>query len=129
MVLPAGQSLSLDISLRDIAAPSVALSFPVANYGDTPMATVTAVDNNVLPDGAVVVLDVDLNNDEDFADTGETAYSLSTLTDGSTTFEVTPALAEGTYRFRARVHDQATNEGRSKITTLIVDMTAAIPGR
>ena len=38
---------------------------------------------------------MDLNNDGDFTDTGEADYATSTLSGGSATFDVAPALAEG----------------------------------
>ena len=64
---------------------------------------VTATDaGSGVPNGTAVALDVDLNNDGDFADTGETGYTSAVLNSGSATFDVSPALAEGTYKLRAR---------------------------
>ena len=57
-----------------------------------PSVTVTASDSGSgVPDGTTVGLDVDLNNDGDFADAGEANYMISPLTGGSATFRVVPA--------------------------------------
>ena len=86
--------------MTDVTPPSVNLTAPAQTSSITPLATVTASDTGSgVPDGTAVALDVDLNNDGDFSDTGETDYTPSALVSGTTTFAVTPALAEGTYHF------------------------------
>jgi hypothetical protein len=61
-----------------------------------------------------VALDVDLNNDGNFTDLGESGYASSTLQAGAATFQVSPALTPGhTYPMQARVTDEAGNQGTS----------------
>ena len=103
--------------------PTVTLTAPAATPDPTPSVTVTATDVPPLADGTLVALDVDLNNDGDFLDPDEQGYTTSTLTSGSTTFDVSPALTDGTYGMRARVSDQAANEGTSSISIVVVDTT------
>ncbi|MEX0677865.1 MAG: PhoPQ-activated protein PqaA family protein [Pirellulales bacterium] len=91
----------------------------------TPLVTVTASGPTAVPDGAVVDLDVDLNNDGDFADPGEYSHTQSTLFDGSSTFQITPALARTTelydVRLRARVKNASAVPGSSPVLNLGVD--------
>ncbi|NLF06830.1 MAG: hypothetical protein GX594_02475 [Pirellulaceae bacterium] len=77
-----------------------------------------------LADYATAYLDVDLNNDGDFNDEGEAGYTTATLVDGAAAFNVSPALAEGTYNLRARVSDAAGNEGESNVAVMVVDLSA-----
>jgi hypothetical protein len=109
--------------ITDVAPPTVSLTAP-ALTNSMPSVTVTASDSGSgVPDGTTVGLDVDLNNDGDFADAGEANYMISPLTGGSATFRVFPPLAEGTYRFRARVRDGAFNEGAFTLGGIVVDTT------
>lgn len=109
----------------DTVAPTVILTVPPSPTNDTtPSVTVTATDAlSGVPNGTQVRLDVDLNNDGDYADGGEASYTTAVLTGGTATFAVSPALSAGTYTFRARVTDVAGNEGTSSDSTLIVDTT------
>jgi hypothetical protein len=113
----------------DLTPPVVDLTAPASTTDRSPEVRVTATDLHGLPDGTHVRLDVDLNNDGDFTDTGETAYTTSTLTSGSATFSVQPDLTVGTtVRMRARVTDLAGNEGTSlsksvEITPATVSLT------
>jgi uncharacterized delta-60 repeat protein len=109
-------SAALDVTI-DTTPPMVALVGPTEPTDDTtPSVSVTASDANGLPDGTTVMLDVDLNNDGDFDDAGELGYTTSSLVGGTTTFDVSPALADGTYPLRARVSDIAGNEGTDTAT-------------
>src|SRR5436853_615503 len=81
----------------------------------TPSVTASAAE----PDGTQVLLDVDLNNDGDFTDTGEAGYASASLTSGSATFDVSPALTDGAYHLRARGSDAAGNEGTSAVSTVV----------
>jgi hypothetical protein len=123
--LPAGEPGTDETYAVDNTAPIVTLSSPAFTNDTTPSVTVTATDSGSgVPDGTAVNLDVDLNNDGDFADAGEAAYSTSTLSSGSATFDVSPALANGTYPMQARASDLAGNKGTSTISTTVVDTTA-----
>ena len=90
--------------------------------------TATASDAWGLPNGTQVSIDVDINNDGDFLDAGESDRTLTTLYNGSRYFEITPALPsvdqdENPYlvQIRARVTDLAGNEGTSALNSYWVD--------
>jgi hypothetical protein len=107
----------------DITRPTVVLDVPAgASTEDTsPEIIVHARDNNTLPRGTRVALDVDLNNDGTFDDPGERDYASTTLTqdDGSAEFQnLTTPLPIGHVRLRARVTDVAGNEGASAVQPL-----------
>ena len=93
----------------------------------TPQVTVkaTSPSSASLPDGTTVFLDIDLNNDGDFADDGELGHTQSTLYQGQSEFSVTPALARSTeiytVRMRARVKNTDAVFGRSEALPLVVD--------
>ncbi len=94
----------------------------------TPQVTVktTVAGTGQLPDGTTVFLDVDLNNDGDFADPGEMAHTQSTLYQGQSVFSLTPALARDntatyTVQLRARVQNSNGVFGRSDALPLVVD--------
>ena len=106
------------LSIGDIAAPTVTLDAPYITNDTTPSVTVTSTE------GETVYLDVDLNNDGDFDDEGETGYTSATLVDGAATFDITPELADGTYNLRTRVSDAAGNEGMSEISSITIDTIA-----
>ena len=120
-----GLSAALSITV-DTTAPSVSTTTLVTFTDDqTPHVTVTAAG---LPDYTDVRLDVDLNNDGDFADAGETNRTLASLYNGSAYFQLTPALPAtdplaGPYlvQLRSRVSDIAGNEGVSPRTSLKID--------
>ncbi len=115
---------------RDIAFHREAL--PLLTSDSTPEVTVSAADANNLPDGTLVTLDVDLTGDGDFDDAGEAGYTTAALLSGSATFEIAPALAEGSYDVQARVSDTAGNEGTSSVSTVNVGtlfFTAVVNGQ
>jgi PhoPQ-activated pathogenicity-related protein len=95
----------------------------------TPHVTVTASDALGLPNGTQLSLDVDLNNDGDFADAGELGRTQATLYNGSAYFQLTPALPANllgspyTVKLRARLTDTAGNEGTSALSPLRIDTT------
>lgn len=117
----------------DRTSPTVTLTAPHSTNDTTPSVTVTASDPDLggtgsgVPDGTVVSLDVDLDNSGDFDGPGERNYASSTLTGGTTTFELSPALTDlKTYQLRARVSDLAGNEATTPALPMIVDTTLAV---
>ncbi len=108
----------------DATAPTIDLAITSPTADTSPSVTVTATDALTgMADGTEVHLDVDLNNDGDFLDDGETSYMTATLTGGTATFEILPELAPGTYLLQARVADAAGNEGTSDTVELTVAVT------
>jgi RHS repeat-associated protein len=102
----------------DTTAPSISLSVATQTYDVTPDVLVTASDLVGFPSPETVTLDVDLNNNGNFTDAGESGYATAVLTNGVATFDGYPALTPGnTYRFRARITDLAGNDGTSSSTT------------
>ncbi len=98
----------------DLTAPVVTLTAPATTTEVKPEVTVVASDLNGLPNGTAVILDVDLNNDTDYLDPGETGHTASTLVGGAATFSLASALTVGTtVAMRARVTDLAGNLGTS----------------
>src|SRR5437899_4455474 len=108
----------------DNVAPSVTLTVPANTNSAQVQVTVSATDANALPDGSIVRLDVDLNNNGSFNDAGEQNYTSAILTSGSVTFSTYPALKAGTFSMRARVFDQAANVGTSSTQATIVNAWA-----
>jgi PhoPQ-activated pathogenicity-related protein len=111
-----------------LQAPSVEVSTLTTFTVDvTPQVTVktTPHGTGALPDGTVVLLDVDLNNDGDFVDAGEFGHSQSTLYHGESTFSLSSPLArsENVYsvRLQARVKNTEAVFGRSDAKPLVVD--------
>jgi PhoPQ-activated pathogenicity-related protein len=94
----------------------------------TPQVTVTATSPAALPNGRVVEVDVDLNNDGSFTGS-EVDYSQGTLYNGSATFDLTPALPSsaqsGPYqvRIRAHVEDADGVVGYSPVQLLTINTT------
>src|SRR6266852_9663817 len=74
----------------DLTAPTVTLTAPATTVDRTPQIAVTATDNVGIPATATVTLDVDLNNDGNFTDTGETGYQTATMTNGVALFTLSP---------------------------------------
>ena len=110
----------------DLTAPVVALTAPATTTEVRPEVTVTASDLNGLPDGTVVTLDVDLDNDTLFTGLGETGFATATLAGGAATFTLPTALAVGTtVGMRARVADLAGNQGGS--ATSSVQVVSVVP--
>jgi YD repeat-containing protein len=65
---------------------------------------------------------VDLNNDGNFTDPGESQYATGSLTNGACTISLAaaPLPGAGTYPMRARVTDLAGNEGSSAVSNVQV---------
>ena len=91
----------------------------------TPQVMINASSTVAIPDGTSLLLDVDLNNDGNFNGAGELGHSTSTLFNGSSTFDVTPALErkDVTYNvnLRARLQDADGVVGTSTVFPLLVD--------
>ncbi len=93
----------------------------------TPQVTVTTTPRGTatLPDGTPVEIDVDLNNDGDFADPGERSQTQSTLYQGQATFDLNPGLSATPdlydVKLRARVQNSDAVPGTSAGLTLGVD--------
>ncbi|MBP2303547.1 beta strand repeat-containing protein [Azospirillum picis] len=110
----------------DSSAPTVTASIAGRTKDTTPSITVTTADGTNgagVANAATVSVDVDLNNDNDFLDPGETARDNGSISNNTATFDLA-ALAQGTYTVRARVTDAAGNEGTSTTQTLTIDTTA-----
>ncbi len=111
------------------ALPAVTVATLVSFTDDlTPHVTVTGGDPLGLANDTQVSLDVDLNNDGSFSGSGETSRTLSSLYNGSSYFQLTPALPAtdplaGPYlvQLRARITDVAGNEGKSPLQSLLID--------
>src|SRR5258707_633752 len=89
----------------DLTPPTVVLTVPATTFSTQSQLEVTATDNVGIPATTTVTLDVDLNNDGNFADSGERGYMTATMTNGVALFNVSPALALGTYTLEARLDD------------------------
>jgi len=93
----------------------------------TPKVTVKVSEGEAgtLPDGTIVLLDVDLNNDGDFVDPGESGHTQSTLYQGESNFTLTTALPRSdelySVRLQARVKDTRAVFGTSPAISLTVD--------
>ncbi len=118
----------LTLTIQTVAPTVEVTTFVTFSDDLTPHVTVTAFGGLGLANGTQVILDVDINNDGDFDDPGELGRTLSTLFDGGTYFELTPALPatdpiDGPYlvQLRARVTDVAGNEGISPLSSLKID--------
>ena len=110
----------------DSTAPTVTASIAGRTKDTTPSITVTTSDGTVgagVANAAVVSIDVDLNNDGDFADNDETARNSGSISNNTATFDLS-TLTAGTYKVRARVTDAAGNEGTSAVQTFTIDTTA-----
>ncbi|MCL4190247.1 MAG: PKD domain-containing protein [Thermoguttaceae bacterium] len=115
-----GQS-ELATMVVDLTAPTVTLHAPAYTMDSTPSVVVTGSDASGLPNGTAVLIDVDLNQDGDFLDLNEGGYTQGTLSGGTATLAVTPALAEGPNTLRARITDPAGNQGASASVVVVVD--------
>ena len=104
-----------------LVAPAVTLTAPAWTNNAEPSITMTATETAPgIPDGTTAYLDVDLNNDGNFTDPGDAGYLSATVTGGTATFTFTSPLPDGTYHLRARVSDQAGNQGLSAVSTMVV---------
>jgi len=121
-------SPNLSITVSNVL-PSVTAAANVTVSADvTPHLNVTASSPLAFSNGAVIHVDVDLNNDGDFADSGELNRTQTLLSPGNNYFQVTPAIPAtdplfGPYmvRIRTRVSDIAGNEGTSAVQSLKID--------
>ena len=108
----------------DLTGLTVDFSTSSLTNDSTPSVTVTAAyDGSSLVGSKSVYLDIDINNDGDFGDSGEVGYSSSVLSNGEATFEISPALADGTYNLRVRVSNGPGDEGVSGVEAITVDVT------
>jgi len=93
----------------------------------TPHVTVkvTAPSPTTVANGTVVTLDIDRNNDGDFTDPGELGHTQSTIYNGESTIQITPALPrtgeQYNVRIRARLMNNEAVEGVSAPMPLVVD--------
>ena len=87
----------------------------------TPLITVTPTDDGsgIVADGTIY-LDVDLNDDGDYADAGELGYTTQKLSGGTVTFPLAPALAEGIYRYLPLEHKLVCEFTEEHLDTKIV---------
>ena len=104
----------------DPIPPVVKLAVLSSEYATTPEVRVTTEDNfGTLPNGTVVLIDADLNNNGNFNDPGEAGYTTAVLHDGWVQFVVKPGFSLGsTTRLRARVQDAAGNMGYSNVEVI-----------
>jgi RHS repeat-associated protein len=115
--LPSARCAPVRVTV-DTTPPTVTLTVPPPGTDPRPAIRVQATDRNGLPNGTTVTLDVDLNNDGDFADPGETGYTTATLQNGQAAFSLPSDFSPAYYGLRARVTDLAGNEGTSATGTL-----------
>ncbi|MBP2313772.1 Ig-like domain-containing protein [Azospirillum soli] len=110
----------------DGTAPTVTAIIASRTKDTTPSITVNTSDGTLgagVANAAAVTIDVDLNNDDDFADPGETIHSTGSISNNTATFDLS-ALTAGTYKARARVTDAVGNEGTSAVQAFTIDTTA-----
>ncbi len=114
-------SAPLTVTL-DTVAPAVTLAVATQTYDVEPIVITTATDpapSGGLASPTTATLDVDLNNDGDFADPGEMGYATTTLSGGVGGFSGYTPLTPGTIvRYRVRVTDLAGNEGTSPVKSI-----------
>lgn len=104
----------------DLTNPTVTLSAPSTTTSFAPQVKVLASDLSGFASSHTVTIDVDLNNDNDFSDGGESAHSTGTMANGYALITLTALAATGTVKLRARVNDLAGNEGTSSTATMVV---------
>ena len=105
----------------DFTPPSVQLEFDFVSPTSqtSPSVIITASDGaGGIPNGTPVKLDLDRNEDGDFSDPGEMAYTTSTLIAGTSRMVIQPPLAVGNYLLRARATDVGGNTGVSDVHAL-----------
>jgi YD repeat-containing protein len=109
-------SATQDVTV-DTTAPTVTLTVPTSPTTLTPSVDVQATDVGGLDPNATATLDVDLNNDGNFTDPGETSFATGTLVNGAVSIPV--ALSSvASYPMQARVTDLAGNQGTSASPTM-----------
>ncbi|MEX0677474.1 MAG: PhoPQ-activated protein PqaA family protein [Pirellulales bacterium] len=120
-------SPTLVVTVRTVLPAISASTIATISADLTPHVTVAASSPLGLANGTLVTLDVDLNYDGNFGGAGETARTTSTLYNGGSYFQVTPALphdvsgAAYNVQLRVRVTDIAGNEGTSTPIALKID--------
>jgi hypothetical protein len=110
----------------DTTGPTVLLAVDSSTASRAPIVEVSALDTFGLASSPTLTVDVDLNNDGDFTDAGETAFGSTTLSGGQARVALPLLPGLGTYRVRARIQDLAGNEGTSAVQTFTVT-TATSP--
>lgn len=97
----------------DLTAPQVTLVGPVFSPTNAPTITVSAAaldEFGLAPD---IFIDIDLNDDGDFVDEGESTIATAFLDPDGPTSIVLNDLVRGNHYLRARVNDLAGNQGIS----------------
>jgi RHS repeat-associated protein len=89
-----------------------------------PTVHVVATDLKGLADGTPVYIDVDLNEDQDFADSGETGYGSGEQANNWADIRLPDLPGVGIYLLRARTDDAAGNEGTSDNVSLEITPVA-----
>jgi RHS repeat-associated protein len=115
----------------DLTAPTVTVTVATQTYDTTPEVRITAWDLVGLPDTdtgtagvqTTVTLDVDLDNDGNFTDPGETGAVTGILTNGAGMLSLGTVSVGNTVRVRARVTDLAGNQGTSGVSSVEVIST------
>ncbi|MBI2825266.1 MAG: hypothetical protein HYX69_11330 [Planctomycetia bacterium] len=122
-----GQTTTREVSFTlKTGSPTVTLSILPVIDDVTPQVTVTATAPTPLPNGTLVTIDADLNNDGQYVG-NELNYTTATLFNGAATFPIAPSLppvnpggGADIVRLKARVEDIAGNAG-SAATTVTID--------
>ncbi len=115
--------------------PSITVTVDPAATSLNPMVTIQASDALAgFPANATITLDVDLNNDGDFTDAGESGYATLNLGNaygdksGTVSLPLPTALpAAATYGIRARITDIAAVQGTSAAVTTTVTLSSVWP--
>ena len=114
---------------RLLVPPTVTLSTQVPfNIDVTPIISLSATSAAGLPNGTQVKVDVDLNNDGDFSDQGETNQTVAPLFNGAAEVPLNALPVNGpsgpyTVRLRARITDPDNRSATSPVKSLIIDTT------
>jgi RHS repeat-associated protein len=108
----------------DATAPALTLIAPATTSSTRPLVQLRVSDSNGLLNGTTAVLDLDLNNDGDFLDAGESGAVSAPILFGLATFTL-PSLSVGTIGIRARVTDRAGNQATSSTSSLQVTTTGS----
>ncbi|MFO0969474.1 MAG: SBBP repeat-containing protein [Gemmataceae bacterium] len=104
----------------DQTAPTVTLIAPSTTTSFAPQIEVLAADLAGLAASPTATIDVDLNNDNDYLDTGEAGYATATVVNGYVVATLPALSATGTYHIQASVDDLAGNTGTSSTVTMTV---------
>jgi len=117
-----GDSATLPV-IVDTTTPSLALRGPDSPHDRVPALRLSASDRNGL--GTTATLDIDLNNDGDYSDTGETGVATATVVGGTAVFRNYAMLPVGSpWQARARLDDAAGNAGVSPTIAFTVTSTS-----